>query len=427
MELSSEQQTAFDLYKSGQNVFISGPGGAGKSRLIQVIEEHARESGRKYQVTATTGVAATNLEIKGAKTINSWSGIGVPKGDLNDTLSRVVTNKYKRKPWRETELLILDEVSMLPMNIFELLDDIGRAIRKRAEVPFGGIQLIFSGDFYQLPPIGQGVLFCFESDRWKECFEHQLMFSTIFRQTDSVFKNVLNQVREGRLNKEGFQLLNGRVGLAIPEGITCTKIMPTRFAVDRINAAELAKLTGKEYTYGVKRTPFELLTISKADKDKVRWMTESQREFEFNEMSRNLLCDGKTTFKQGCHVMCIANMEELCNGSQGIITDFTKAGFPIVRFNNGIERTMGYYNRKSEAIPDVSVMYMPLIPSWAITIHKSQGITLEYGEIDAGSGIFEMGQTYVALSRMKSLEGLYLSEFNAEKIKCHPKVKEYYS
>ena len=425
MELSSEQQTAFDLYKSGENIFISGPGGAGKSRLIQVIEEHAKSTGKNYQITATTGVAATNLEIKGAKTINSWAGIGVPKGDFNSIAVRIAGNKYKKKVWKSVDVLVIDEVSMLSMEVFDLLDKIGRLTRKRLEQPFGGIQVIFSGDFYQLPPIGHGVQFCFESTKWRECFEHQIIFNTIFRQNDSVFKSVLNQIREGRLNKEGFELLNSRVGLTIPSEITCTKIMPTRLAVDRINKAELGKLTGTEYKFKVRRTTTEQMSL--LDKELSRFKTESQREYEFNEMSRNLICDENTLFKEGCHVMCIANMEDLCNGSQGVITGFSGNGLPIVKFNNGIERIMGYYSRKSDAIPDVSVTYMPLIPSWAITIHKSQGITLDYGEIDAGNGIFEMGQTYVAISRLRTIEGLYLSGFNSGKIKCHPKVKDFYA
>ena len=201
--------------------------------------------------------------------------------------------------------------------------------------------------------------------------------------------------------------------------------MPTRLAVDRINTAELGKLTGTEYKFRVTRSTTE--QMSQIDKDMARFKTETQREYEFNEMARNLICDANTVFKEGCHVMCIANMEDLCNGSQGVITGFSANKLPIVKFNNGIERIMGYYSRKSDAIPDVSITYMPLIPSWAITIHKSQGITLDYGEIDAGNGIFEMGQTYVALSRLRTIEGLYLSGFNSGKIKCHPKVKEFYA
>ena len=427
MELSPEQQTAFDLYKSGKNIFISGPGGSGKSHLIQVIEQHAKSNGKTYQITATTGVAATNLEIKGAKNINSWAGIGVPKGDFGIIAARIAGNKYKKKPWKDVDVLVIDEVSMLSMDVFDLLDNIGRVVRKRLDEPFGGIQVIFSGDFYQLPPIGQDVRFCFESSRWKECFENQIVLNTIFRQNDSIFKSVLNQIREGRLNKQGYDLLQSRVGLEVPEGVTCTKIMPTRSAVDKINNSELQKLEGKEYRYKITRTCTDPMTLSQADKQLSRFKTETQREYEFNEMSRNLICDAETVFKEGCHVMCIANMEDLCNGSTGVITGFSGIGLPQVKFNNGIERIMAYYTRRSENIPDLSIMYMPLIPSWAITIHKSQGITLDYGEIDAGNGIFEMGQTYVALSRLRTIEGLFLSGFNPGKIRCHPKVKEFYS
>ena len=426
MQLSLEQQQAFDLYKSGENVFISGPGGTGKSHLIRFIEQHAKNNYINFQITATTGVAATNLDIEGTKTINSWAGIGVPKGNYDDIVQRISNNKYKRKPWKDIDMLIIDEVSMLSKDVFELLDKIGRVVRKQNK-PFGGIQIIFLGDFYQLPPIGKGVQFCFESDVWKNCFENQIILKTIFRQKDSIFKTILNQLREGQLNKEGYEVLNSRLGVTIPDGIICTKIMPTRFAVDKINSEEMQKLNGKEYRYKIARINTDPMTISQEDKQLCRFKTETQREYEFNEMSRNLLCDTESTFKEGSHVMCIANMEELCNGSTGIITRFTENKLPVVKFNNGIEKIMGYHIRRSDSIPDLSIKYMPLIPSWAITIHKSQGITLEHAVIDAGSGIFEMGQTYVALSRLKSINGLYLSGFSPGKIKCHPKVKAFYS
>ena len=137
--------------------------------------------------------------------------------------------------------------------------------------------------------------------------------------------------------------------------------------------------------------------MSQMDKELSRYKTELQREYEYNEMARNIICDSKTAFKEGCHVMCIINMEDLCNGSTGIITGFSASGLPIVKFNNGIERIMNTHTRRSENIPDISITYMPLIPSWAITIHKSQGVTLDMAEIDIGSGIFECGQSYVAL------------------------------
>lgn len=431
MQLSEDQQNAYDVYLSGANLFITGAGGTGKSVLIRNIEQHAKENNKRIQICATTGVAAANLNIIGAKTIHSWSGIGLGKGEHETIISKIVGNKYKCKTWRSIDILVVDEVSMLSLSQFELIDNIGRQVKKNRMVPFGGMQIIFAGDFYQLPPISD-TGFCFQSKEWNNCFKpiDQIYLKKIFRQTNETYINILNEIREGTITPDAIKILQERVNITIPADVTCTKILPTRVAVDRINTTELAKLTTEEMTYKAKRVSHDSLQLTKSEKQSCKSISDKQKEFEYFELVRNMLCDETIKFKTGAHVMCIVNITQddnlqICNGSQGIITHFEN-GFPVVKFDNGVVRKMGYHNWKSEKIADVVAAQVPLMLSWAITIHKSQGITLDNAEIDAGNNIFEAGQTYVALSRLRTLEGLYLSRFNPLKIKNNKQVQDYY-
>ena len=431
MALSEEQQIAFDVYLSGANLFITGPGGAGKSVLIRTIEQHAKANNKRIQICATTGVAAANLNIPGAKTIHSWSGIGLGNGSHQAIIERIASNKFKCKTWRSVDILVIDEVSMLSLSHFELIDNIGRRVKKMDLLPFGGIQVIFAGDFYQLPPISE-TGFCFQSKVWNNCFKpsDQIYLKKIFRQTNETYINILNEIRQGNISANATKILQERVNLTIPADVTCTKILPTRAAVDRINSTELAKLTTQEITYKAMRASQDSLQLTKPEKLSCKSISEKQKEFEYAELVKNMLCDETLKFKAGAHVMCIVNITQddklqICNGSQGIITHF-ETGFPVVKFDNGVVRKMSYHNWKSEKIPDVVASQVPLMLSWAITIHKSQGITLDNAEIDAGNNIFEAGQTYVALSRLRSLEGLYLTRFSPSKIKNNKQVQDYY-
>lgn len=431
MPLSEDQQRAFDIYLSGANLFITGPGGTGKSVLIRSIYRHARENRKRIQICAMTGVAAANLNIIGAKTIHSWSGIGLGKGKHTEIIEKVATNKYKCKFWRSVDTLVVDEVSMLSESQFELLDKIGRRVRKNDELPFGGIQIIFSGDFHQLPPVSE-TGFCFQSQIWKKCFtQHdQIVLKKIFRQTNMTYIDILNEIREGKISEAAINLLQERVNIEIPSNIICSKILPTRAAVESINTTELNKLPTDEVSYTTKRVPEISLQLTAVEKAKCKNVSDKQKEFEYAELLRNMICEETVKLKKGAHVMCVVNITQddrlqICNGSQGIVTDFEN-GFPVVKYDNGIVKKMTYHNWKSEKFPDVVAAQVPLMLSWAITIHKSQGMTIDNAEIDAGNKIFESGQTYVALSRLRTLEGLYLSSFNPKKIKHNKIVQDYY-
>ena len=437
MELSKEQQIAFDKYIQGHNIFITGPGGAGKSALIRLINKHATSKFKNIQVTALTGCAAVLLNSK-AKTLHSWSGIGLGNGTMEQLVTKIKKNKFAKSAWRGTDILVVDEVSMLSLKLFNILNEIGKAVRGNL-APFGGIQLIFSGDFFQLPPVGDKddpdtQRFCFESDDWNSAFhrDSQIQLVKIFRQTDEIYATILNQIREGKIKRKANDLLLQYVGRKQDPNLVTepTKLYPTRAKVEHINNTKMTALVGEEREFKIKYA--KDLEMTKADRLKRYDFNEKDIQIELEFLAGNLICDKEMKLKVGSQVMCIVNIQsetgiEVCNGSQGVVTAFCEVtGCPRVKFNNGIDRVMVRNVWASDKIPGIGVSQVPLILAWALTIHKSQGATMDAAEIDVGSGIFECGQTYVALSRVKSLDGLYLTSFDAQKIRINKKVKDFY-
>lgn len=446
IKLSQEQENALQLFEKGNNIFLTGPGGSGKTELIKRIVDIANKQNKRIQVCALTGCAAVLLGCPGSKTIHSWAGIGIASGPFGKVVDRVIKNAYKSKIWKSVDVLVIDEVSMMSKKIFEVLDTIGRRARHDEKTPFGGIQIVLSGDFYQLPPVGDRddedtSAFCFESDRWNEIFtkENVIQLKTIFRQTDTNYTKVLNQIRVGKLYKSSYELIMKRVGLTYPENsIKPTILRPRRRDVELINSNELEKLQGDVFTYNLsveKKKASASASASANNIFKKDLKNEEDRDvkadIEISQLRSSIIADDKLVLKVGTQVMCIANIDvdgalPIVNGSQGIVTEIVN-GFPKVKFLNGLVKVFGYHSWTTENMEGISIKQIPLIHSWAITIHKAQGVTLELAEIDAGSNIFECGQTYVALSRVKSLDGLYLSAFNPQKIKVNEKVQKFYS
>jgi ATP-dependent DNA helicase PIF1 len=472
--LTPEQEHIINLCKKGENFLITGSAGSSKSFCIRQIKSDAEARGKNVQVCAMTGCAAILLEC-GAKTLHSWAGIGLGKGSTEDIIKKLYRNTFIKQMYRKTDILIIDEVSMLSMKLFEMLDDIARVLRfpyknesvrfgetignyVRSSYPFGGLQIICSGDFFQLPPIGdtkEERAFCFESPRWKDTFgENQIQLKRIFRQKDPVFSTILNQIRVGKLTKKSNDLLCQYVQreVRLDGGVFPTKIFPTKNKVERWNLQKMAELPKdtEVYTYQMK-IKYNASSGNPMEVDTHNMLTQSQcsdeqLEREYTYLKNNILCDSEVKLKVGAQVMCIYNYDvgspqPICNGSQGLIVSFQPAPpsvetdfpnpefppvFPEVLFQNGRRMLITPHIWKSDKIIGLGVEQIPLILSWAITIHKSQGATLEMAELDVGGDIFECGQTYVAMSRVKSLEGLYLTSFDYRRIQIHPKVRAFY-
>ena len=420
MRLAENQQLAFDAYKRGDNVFLTGPGGSGKTALIKHVYDKDKDN---IQLTALTGVAAIQLH-ETAKTIHSWAGIGLGDNSVSQYVNKINNSKVLKNKWKNIKVLVIDEVSMLSADLFEKLELIARTVRNSDEL-FGGIQLIFSGDFYQLPPVKNNSKFCFESPLFDKLFTFKILLDTIFRQKDATLLKILKNIRMGKITKSNIKTLNARITNPDDSAVI---LMPRKMTVDEINTKKLNELDTESKKY--ERIIVEDLELTKEEEQYMKLVSLEEYSQELEFLEKNTVITQTLELKIGCRVMSIINVEEedklvISNGTQGIVTDFSN-GLPIVEFENGVKRTIGYYTWKCHSLPACGTKQIPLILSWALTIHKAQGCTLNKCRMNIGNDIFEAGQTYVALSRVKSLEGIFLDDFNPYKIKVNEKVKIFY-
>jgi len=414
-----------------------------------------------FQITSTTGCSSVGLaenlqntqkyrKLISVKTIHSWSGIRMCKGDESRIIQSILANRFAVNNWKKVSILIIDEVSMLSYKMMNVLEKVARIIRKNP-APFGGIQVIFLGDMFQLAPIQDDEIpsgtpssaaapptFCFESPVWKYVFakENHIELKTIYRQNDDVFKNILNEIRVGQLSDANKEILKQYVGRPLPTHVIPTKILSTRSKVNTTNANEYANIEEKEYCYEcvvtTNITEFVDTHTPLTGEERARCaaMTPAQREHEIQTMKASMPCPEVLRLKRGCPVICLVNLNVeggICNGSLGKVVNFDPvSNHPIILFRNGQTMTIERYSWQNSDYPSICVSQYPLALSFANTIHKLQGASLDMALMDLGHSIFTEGQIYVALSRIRSLDGLYLQAFHPGKIKVNPKVVEFY-
>ena len=401
------QSTALQILKLGYTTFLTGAAGAGKSHALREYITYLKRHGVRYAVTASTGIASTHI---GGTTIHAWSGIGI-KQELHvydmDSLEEK-QNLYKR--WNETQVLIIDEISMLHASFIDMLNKLAKHMR-RSEKPFGGMQVVFTGDFFQLPPVVKNTdthntqeVFGFTSPAWREAKPVVCYLTEQWRQDDDKLSSILNAIRTGEVEEEHFEYLES-VSKKKHTG-DHIKLYTHNENVDQINKLAFDQLDGMTRT-------FHMITKGKGQ--------------IVQSLKNNCLADEVLELKVGAKVICIKNSQDrsYVNGSMGVVINFDNEGAPVIELTNGKKVTIVSDSWKIEEDGKVKaeISQLPIKLAWAITVHKSQGMTLDKAEIDL-SRSFASGQGYVALSRLKSLEGLYLKGFNPQALMIADQVRE---
>jgi ATP-dependent DNA helicase PIF1 len=414
--LSDQQKSVVQSFESGKNIFVTGGAGSGKSHLLNFLKLNYSKFG--LEVTASTGIAAVNI---GGSTIHSWSGIGLANMPIDQIIENIFSKKFSRlrRRIKSTRALAIDEISMISAEVFEILDRVFRAVREN-DLPMGGIQMLLFGDFLQLPPINRNsneLNFCFNSEVWKKLNLEVFLLQKIFRQNDQNFVKILNNLRFAEFDETDRKALESRVkaidnNLAIKPTILTTH----NFKVEKINELELKKIPREEKVY------------------EAEYFGDN---FKIEFLKKNSIVSGMLKLKVGAQVMMIKNTyqkEGIINGSLGIIRDFSpKKSYPLVEFANGKILTIApeewliekFDMEKKLMTLEAGVSQIPLILAWAITIHKSQGLTLDKISCDL-SDIFSPGQAYVALSRARDLSGIFIESINFDKISSHQEAVRFY-
>jgi ATP-dependent DNA helicase PIF1 len=411
MSLNEKQSEALEIIKSGHSVFITGCGGSGKSHCIQSIIKYATEAQLKFGVTASTGLAAYLI---GGSTLHSFLGIGLGTDPL-DILVKKIYKIYPFKYFRmaSLDLLIIDEISMIDINLFDKISKLLSIIKKN-ETPFGGIQLVLSGDFCQLPPVNGS--FCFLSETWKTLNINVIVLTEIIRQSgDKEFQNILNELRWGKCTDDTLTILQNLKNNNFSDDILPTKLYSLNVNVDKINNTEYNKLLSS----GSKNMVYKTIYSKNSEKSNTKnWADSIKIPTQVD------LCMGAQVLVK--YNLDISETNVIVNGTRGVIVNINKKSVNIKLVNDDVIN-IPYITLTCADDDKLSVSFMPLKLAYCLTIHNSQGCTLDSIEIDIGKNIFEYGQAYVALSRAKSLSSVKIIDVSAKSFKTHPRVKEFYS
>lgn len=444
-----------EIYKHtsrGDSVILHGPGGVGKSYTFkECVRIFRDELQMKVGLTATTGIAAINLSGNNeegvmdashndhhhpyliASTIHSWGVKGLLDRPIEDIIHTVMKNSQLVSRWRSTGVLFIDEISMLGADSFTKLSLLSKHVRQCPNEPFGGIRLVVGGDFYQLPPVKEKWVF--QSPEWLAIPFKKIEMTEPKRYADPGWFSVLLRARCGTPSDEDVEIFKTREKAYIslmgdiqshPEDVI-HRIIPTRLysinsEVERFNLNELNKLPGAVTTF---KSADEIEWREGREHLKPKYKTKDHYTPFLDDAIPSLI-----SLKVGAQVMLKWNIDTsigLANGSRGVVTQIS--GHTVyVKWNNGLHTPVDIVTwMKCDEDGVAYRTQIPLINAWAVTIHKSQGCTLDSVVIDIGRGIFTPGQAYVALSRVRTLEGLFIQNFIKEKIYADPEVVEYLS
>ena len=401
------QKDALNILKLGFNVFLTGAAGSGKTYVLNTFIKHLRENDIEVGIAASTGIAATHM---GGMTIHSWAGIGIRDSLSPADIDKILSVAQTLKRLRSTKVLIIDEISMLHGVRLDLVDQVAR-VAKAVDKPFGGMQVVLCGDLFQLPPITKegDVDWIFNAQVWQEMALKICYLQEQHRQEDSQLLDILNSIRSGQVEEHHFELLNERMEI---EPVASSEEVYTRLYthntdVERINNQALKDIDLPEKTYTM---------TSKGPKRYVQGLISS------------CLAPENLVLKVGAEVMFVANnfADKYVNGTRGRVVAFTDEDLPVVVTTDKQTIVPAPFNWQLHDGENVraEIFQLPLRLAWAITVHKSQGMSLDGAEIDL-SRAFEPGMGYVALSRVRTLDGIYIKGANNKALQVHPLIQKF--
>ena len=397
------QTTALDILKTGAHVFLTGEPGAGKTHVVNQYISWLEAAGLNVAVTASTGIAATHI---GGMTIHSWSGVGARDTLSPYELDAVATKEKTAKRIRNAHVLIIDEISMLGAAMLDTVDQVCKAVRKRTD-PFGGLQVVLVGDFFQLPPItrpGDQLYYAFQSRAWRSAQPLVCYLTEQYRQEDEMLLGLLKSIRKNEIDESHYTLLEEQKEIGFSE-IEPTKLYTHNADVDAVNSAKLSELTGQIVTFRME---------GRGNKQVVAGLVKS------------CLSEEALSLKEDALVMCTKNNFEAgyVNGTLARVVRFDgDDGYPIIRTadDREIKVTPTSWSVTEEGKVLAEINQIPLRLAWAITVHKSQGMSLDAAEIDL-SRAFVYGQGYVALSRVRTLMGLKILGMSANALMVDARI-----